>query len=68
MFATRSSNCLESRDWMTFAVAVVDASCLALPMIEAVTGVFITGVFITVVFIARLAAVGMRKSTPQHHE
>lgn len=48
---------------MTFAVAVVDASCLALPMIEAVTGVFIT-----VVFIARLAAVGMRKSTPQHHE
>ena len=63
MFATRSSNCLESRDWMTFAVAVVDASCLALPMIEAVTGVFITGVFI-----ARLAAVGMRKSTPQHHE
>ena len=53
---------------MTFAVAVVDASCLALPMIEAVTGVFITGVFITVVFIARLAAVGMRKSKPQHHE
>ena len=48
---------------MTFAVAVVDASCLALPMIEAVTGVFIT-----VVFIARLAAVGMRKSKPQHHE
>ena len=32
---------LESRDWMTFTVAVVDASCCALPMIKAVTELFV---------------------------